>query len=100
VGKVAVEVKTMEVKKSQQPATSLNAPAKDVSEKTRRWGEFLADIKSEFKKISWTSPEELTLYTKIVVGATILFGLGLYVLDLAIQVCINSLGFVLHLIGG
>lgn len=91
----------MEVKKNQQQlATSSNVPAKETSSKAQRWGEFVGDIKTEFKKISWTSPEELTLYTKIVVLATFLSGMGLYVLDIAIQICMNSLGFVLHLIGG
>lgn len=97
---MAVEVKTMEVKKSQQLAAPANAHAKDTSVQSRQWQGFLGDIKSEFKKISWTTPEELTLYTKIVVVGTFLFGMGIYFMDLIIQVCLHSLGFVLRLIGG
>lgn len=97
---MAVEVKTMEVKKTQQLATPANANTKEASHNSRQWRTFLSDIKAEFKKISWTSPEELTLYTKIVVAGTVLFGLGIYVMDLAIQACLSSFGFVLRLIGG
>lgn len=97
---MAVEVKSMEVKKNQQLAAPANANTKDASVKVRQWSGFLGDIKSEFNKISWTTPEELTLYTKIVVAATFLFGMGIYVMDIAIQVCLSSLEFVLRLIGG
>lgn len=97
---MAVEVKTMEVKKTQQLAAPANANTKDAPVKSGQWTSFLGDIKSEFKKISWTTPEELALYTKLVVAGTFLFGMGIYVMDLVIQACLSSLGFVLRLIGG
>lgn len=97
---MAVEVKTMEVKKNQQLAAPANANTKETSSKARQWSGFLGDIKSEFTKISWTTPEELTLYTKIVVAGTFLFGMGIYFMDLAIQVCLGSLEYVLRLIAG
>ena len=46
---------------------------------------FVGDIKSELKKVTWTSKEELQLYTKIVVMATFLCGMGIYFVDLFIQ---------------
>jgi preprotein translocase subunit SecE len=96
---VAVEVKTMETKKTQL-AVPANANTNDSSISSRQWQGFLGDVKSEFKKITWTNPEELVSYTKIVVAVTFLLGMGIYLMDLAIQLCLASLGFVLRLIGG
>jgi preprotein translocase subunit SecE len=96
---VAVEVKTMETKKTQL-ATPANVNANQSSIVSGQWQGFLGDVKSEFKKITWTSPEELVSYTKIVVAATFLLGMGIYVMDLAIQLCLAGLGVVLRLIGG
>ncbi len=45
----------------------------------RKAFDFVGDIKSEFSKITWTSKQELTVYTKIVVGATFIFGMLVYV---------------------
>lgn len=61
---------------------------------------FVGEIKSEFNKISWTSREELRTYTKIVVGATFAFGLGVYFMDIIIQTCLNGINFALRLITG
>jgi preprotein translocase subunit SecE len=96
---VAVDVKTMDVKKTQL-AVPANANTTEASTASRQWQGFLGDIKSEFKKITWTSPEELISYTKIVVIATFVLGMGIYLIDLAIQLCLASLEFVLRLIGG
>jgi len=96
---VAVEVKTMETKKTQLAAPA-NANINESSIVSGQWKGFLGDIKSEFKKITWTNSEELVSYTKIVVATTFLFGMGIYLMDLAIQLCLASLGFVLRLIGG
>lgn len=96
---MAVEVKTMETKKTQLAAPA-NANTNESSIVSGQWHGFFGDVKSEFKKITWTSPEELVSYTKIVVAATFLLGMGIYLMDLAIQLCLASLGFVLRLIGG
>ncbi|MBS0621463.1 MAG: preprotein translocase subunit SecE [Verrucomicrobia bacterium] len=61
---------------------------------------WISGIKGEFKKITWTSREELRAYTKIVVGATLVIGLGIYVLDLLVQGALSGLGsFVRAIIG-
>jgi preprotein translocase subunit SecE len=100
-GTMAVEVKTMEAKKSQQlSAASASTNAKDVPAKGWQMQDFIGDIKSEFKKITWTSPEELRMYTKIVVIAILIFGLGIYVVDLVIQGLLSVLGSVMHMIFG
>jgi preprotein translocase subunit SecE len=82
---VVLDVNAMEPKKNQQ--TVLHAP-KDkeaAARKKMQAAEFVGEIKAELKRINWTSPEELRTYTKIVVGATFFFGMGIYFMDLIIQ---------------
>jgi len=62
--------------------------------------DFVADIKTEFSKISWTDPEELRVYTKMVVGATFIMGMGIYGIDLLIQVFLSALGNVIQFLFG
>ncbi len=89
----------MEIKKTQQIAAS-TSKSKDIPMSGWKPQEFVGEIKDEFKKISWTSPEELKVYTQIVVGATFFFGMGIYLLDLTIQGVLNSLGLVIRWISG
>ena len=56
--------------------------------------DIVGDIKTEFKKITWTSREELRAYTKIVVGATFAFGMSIYAVDLIIQTILASLNWI------
>ena len=96
---MAVDVKTMEIKKSQQltaePTTTREVPTSKTNAR-----DFMGNIRSEFHKISWTSPEELRSYTKIVVGATLFLGMGVYFMDIMIQVALGSLEAVIRLITG
>ena len=55
---------------------------------------------TELKKVTWTSKEELIVFTKIVVGATFLLGLGIYGVDLLIKGVLNGFGTLVHLIFG
>ena len=61
---------------------------------------FVGDIKSEFKKVTWTSPEELKVYTNVVVTGTFLFGLSVYFMDLFFQNCLAGLNAILRFIMG
>lgn len=90
---MGAEVKSMEVKKPQQ------ATASEKSFSMKRFQDFVTDVKSEIQKITWTSKEELVVYTKIVVGATLVFGMAIYLLDLLIQGTLGSLHFLLQLVG-
>jgi preprotein translocase subunit SecE len=90
---VGAEVKSMEIKKPQQSINEQVLSSKKVRD-------FVTDIKSEIRKITWTSREELLFYTKLVVGATFVFGMAIYVLDLLIQATLGGLNFFLHLLGG
>lgn len=89
---MVVEVKRMEVKKTQQQTPSI---AETKSSRKSKFFDFVEDIKSEFKTINWTSREELKTYTQITVGATFIFGMMIYVADVVIQVV---LGLLTHLV--
>lgn len=90
---MGAEVKFMEMKKPQSSSIESALTAKKAQN-------FVADVKSEIQKINWTSREELTVYTKIVVLATFLFGMSIYFLDLLIQGTLSGLSLLLRLISG
>lgn len=89
---MGAEVKSMEIKKPQQTAGEHALSSRKVQD-------FIEDVKSEIQKITWTSRDELIFYTKLVVGATFIFGMAIYLLDLTIQATLGGLNFLLHLIG-
>ena len=85
----------MEVKKAQPLASS--KPAELSTEKQLSAVEFVGEVKAELKRITWTSKEELRLYTKMVVATTFVLGLGLYVIDIFIQSFLNGMGVIFRL---
>jgi len=95
---MVVEVKAMESKKNQ--STALHAPKdKEVTAvKKIQVTDFIGEIKAELKRINWTGSEELKTYTKIVVGATFVCGMGVYFMDLLIQTGLWILESVLRFI--
>ncbi len=68
----------------------------DVKEKTRRWSvfRFLEELKVELKKVSWTSKQELKAATKAVVISTFAFGIGIYLVDLAVKGALFAIGLL------
>lgn len=62
--------------------------------------EFVGEVKAEIRRINWTSRDELVAYTKIVVAATFLLGMGIYVVDLMIQSSLMGLSTIVHWIWG
>lgn len=52
---------------------------------TKKAFTYLEEIKSEFKKVTWTSREELIVYTKVVVAFTFFFGMAVYFTDVFIH---------------
>jgi len=50
--------------------------------------QFLEHIKDEFHKIQWTDGEEIWVYAKVVVGATFVLGLAIYLADVIIHNCL------------
>jgi preprotein translocase subunit SecE len=67
----------MDIKSKQEPLHA--APSK------REASAYLQEIKEELKKVEWTTKAELVLCTKIVIGATFLFGIGIYLVDLLVK---------------
>jgi preprotein translocase subunit SecE len=57
---------------------------------------FIGEVKEELGRITWTSADELKVYVKVVVGATVAFGLGVYLVDLGIQGVLRGLGVIVH----
>jgi preprotein translocase subunit SecE len=107
---VATEAKVMDVKKQKSSRDleyqgqgtsgieSRNVSTASVKKfKPREW---IEGIKQEIKTIHWTSPEELRTYTKVVVGATFFFGMGVYFVDLFIHGALNFLTWMSRLLVG
>ena len=90
---MAVQVKTVDANKPQ----SLSVKSDEAHVRTGVI-DFVGDIKEELKRISWTSPEELRVYTKIVVGITFFLGMGIYCLDLIIHGALSILNYFFHFI--
>ena len=61
---------------------------------------FVGDVKEEFNKVEWTSKDELKAYTKIVLASTFLFGLFIYVIDVAIQGLLSGINLVISALFG
>jgi preprotein translocase SecE subunit len=87
----------MEIKKAEQPTTA--SPKTDEAAKTAtNLVNFVGEVKAEFKRITWSNPEELRVYTKIVVAATFFLGMGIYFMDVLIQSSLNLLNWLFRLI--
>ena len=45
----------------------------------------ITQLKEELKKVSWTTKDELISSTKVVIISVFCFGIGIYLMDLAIK---------------
>ncbi len=70
------------------------------TEKKVKKENYLREVQKELKKVSWTSKKDLFKYTKVVVGSTFVFGLGIYVVDIAIRNALDLLSRLSSFIGG
>lgn len=70
------------------------------TEKKVKRENYLREVQKELKKVTWTSKKDLFKYTKVVVGATFVFGLGIYAVDIAIRNALNLLSHLSGFIGG
>ena len=77
----------------------LEAPKEIQEIKTQKIG-YLQELKNELRQVTWTSKDELVMFTKIVVGATFAFGLGIYGVDLLIKGCLVGFKTLINLIFG
>ena len=60
---------------------------------------FLREVQQELQKVTWTTKEELKTCTKIVIGATFLLGIGIYLSDLFIQSTLQFISSVAKFMG-
>ncbi len=86
-------IENMEVKKTHGATTSQPVDSKKVVE-------FVGEVKSELKKVEWTSKDELKSYTIIVLASTFLLGMGIYFIDLAIRGVLGGINFIVRAIFG
>jgi preprotein translocase subunit SecE len=61
---------------------------------------FIRELKEELKKVTWTSKAELIFFTKMVIGTTFLFGLGIYLIDLCIKGGLDIISMIVRFIFG
>lgn len=61
---------------------------------------YFREVQNELRKVTWTSKEELILCTKAVIIATFIFGLAIYVVDLAIRGALDGVGVFLRFLFG
>jgi preprotein translocase subunit SecE len=57
----------------------------------KRFGNFLKDVRSELKKVTWPSRAEVTSTTVVVIAATIFFGFYLFLMDLVFSWLISKI---------
>ena len=59
---------------------------------------FIADVKNEVKKITWTTKKELKSSTRIVILTTVLFGFTIYLIDFLLKNALEVVSHILRLI--
>ncbi len=75
------------------------------AEMRRRWGikvwfSWIEGLKEELQKVSWTTPEELRLSTKVVVISIFAFGFGIYVMDFVIKGALDGVASLVRIAFG
>jgi preprotein translocase subunit SecE len=61
---------------------------------------YFREVQVEFKKVTWTSKEELIFCTKAVIIATFFFGFAIYFVDLGIRGVLNMVASLFQAIFG
>jgi preprotein translocase subunit SecE len=69
-----------------------------ITEKKKQ--SYFREVQNELKKVTWTTKVELIFCTKAVIIATFLFGLTIYLVDLAIRGSLDLAGAVFRMIFG
>lgn len=64
----------------------------------KKRGAGFAELKTEFKRVEWTSKDELITYTKVVLASIFLFGMLVYLVDLSIQSLLSGIAGLLRMI--
>ena len=71
-----------------------------VSTGERKKLSYFREVQNELKKVTWTAKAELILCTKSVIIATFLFGLTIYLVDLAIRSGLSGIAAFFRMIFG
>lgn len=96
---MSVETNSMDSKKT-QPTIATQVTTQSPPLTLSDAGAFVGNVKEELKKITWTSPDELRVYTLITVAATFILGLGIYFIDIIIQLSLNGFSNIVRFIFG
>lgn len=81
-------------------AKKMGAVKEETPGALKRVFNYVGDVKAELKKVTWTTQDELKVYTKIVVLATFLCGMGTFLADVFIQGVLNGMSMIVRLITG
>jgi preprotein translocase subunit SecE len=98
-----MDKETQDHKMSIAQKTSIFAESKKRAQATLKKGpkeSLLQGLKDELRKVAWTSKEELKICTKIVVGSTFMFGLGIYGVDLVVKGFLEAIHMITRLVFG
>jgi preprotein translocase SecE subunit len=57
---------------------------------------YVQEIKNELKRVSWTTKEELTRSTKVVIAVTFACGIGIYFVDLLVKGSLDFISYVTY----
>jgi preprotein translocase subunit SecE len=61
---------------------------------------YFTEVKSELKKVTWTTKGELIFSTKAVIVATFVFGLAIYAVDLGIRGVLDFASHIVRMVFG
>ncbi len=92
--------KGMNEKKDKNMSATPNAISKPEGKPAVKRPGFIASLKEEMRKVSWTTQEELKSCTKIVLGSIFFFGFTVYGIDLFLRASLNGIAVLSRLITG
>lgn len=76
-------------------------PSKFTSEVSKqKAASYVRDLREEVQKITWTTKSELIFFTKLVIGATFVLGLGIYLVDLVVKGGLDTINAAIRFIFG
>jgi len=80
----------------------MTSPSKIVTmkEKEKNRTSYFREVQKEIKKISWVSKKDLFMLTKVVLGATLICGFGIYLADITLQNALQAIYKIAHLVIG
>jgi preprotein translocase SecE subunit len=64
----------------------------------KNWARSWADVKKEFRLISWTPKDQLVSHTKVVLMSAAVVGFAIYFIDLIFRVLITNLQQLIYIL--